>query len=567
MEFTMKLKKYSFRSFALLNALALSSSLCASYLVETIDSDYLGYGGRYGYTGSIDLNGPRDVAVDNVGNLFVAVYGDNAAIKLEPLNSLTYLPNMISIDVPEANGIAVDTSGNVYASSKSGNDIVKIQSGSYDFSTVAEGLSSPSRMCFDSTGTLFVVDTGNNTIKKITSTGVISTISVAFAVTGEQFSSPTGITIDSSGNLYVADTGNGSIRKLAPSTLSAGAYTASTITIPGTSFSQPTGITIDSSGNLFVTDTGTNLIRKLAKSADGSYAVSTIAGTGTSGFANGSGTAASFNQPSGIAVDSSGNLYVADYGNHVIRKLFANAANLTIDVESGSASVTAPIAATIVYKAGAGTAVFSGNADNSEVSMLQINAGLVQVSATKHMGNAITFAGGNMEVTSGIVAIPAATVNVAAKITTDAGAAVSSVEAPSGSSLLTFAGSGVVTAGDMHTSLTPVSIPGIMHVGAVSSSVPSRSSKLTAGVITVPSNGLLEIMAATAASVPGITEVQSGGILQVAASVHVPANSSSHGDIFNNGSTGGSLKFDTGAKLKLGDGSSWARNITVGAAL
>ena len=145
----MTLKKHSFRKFLLVNALVLSSSLCASYLVETIDSDYSGYGGLYGGSGSIDLNGPMDVAVDSLGNLFVAVYGDNAAIKLEPLNSLTYVPKMLSIDVKEANGITVDAAGNVYASSKGDNEVVKIQSGSYDLSEFATGLSSPSRMCFD----------------------------------------------------------------------------------------------------------------------------------------------------------------------------------------------------------------------------------------------------------------------------------------------------------------------------------------------------------------------------------------------------------------------------------
>ena len=547
----MTLKKHSFRKFLLVNALVLSSSLCASYLVETIDSDYSGYGGLYGGSGSIDLNGPMDVAVDSLGNLFVAVYGDNAAIKLEPLNSLTYVPKMLSIDVKEANGITVDAAGNVYASSKGDNEVVKIQSGSYDLSEFATGLSSPSRMCFDSAGALFVVDTGNNAIKKITSAGIISTISVTFPVGALSFSSPTGIAIDSSGNLYVADTGNGSIRKLTPS---AGAYTASTIATAAAGFSQPSGIAIDSSGNLFVADMGTNLIRKLALSTDGtSYDASTIAGSGATGFDNGTGTLASFNQPSGIAVDSSGNLYVADYGNHVIRMLFANAANLIIDVESGSASVTAPIAAITLHKVGAGTAVFSGDADNSAVSVLEINAGLIQVSATKHMGNAITFAGGNMEVTSGIVSIPAATVNVPATITTDALAAVSSVENPSGFALLTFAGPGVVTAGNMSASATPLSIPGVMHVGA------SSYSKMPTGIATVPSGGLVKIMGNTASSVPGDTEIQSGAVLEVADSVVVPAHTDA--DIF------GTLKFDSGASLKLGASSSWARNITVGEAL
>jgi hypothetical protein len=158
-----------------------------------------------------------------------------------------------------------------------------------------------------------------------------------------------------------------------------------------------------------------------------------------------------------------------------------------------------------------------------------------------------------MEVTSGTIAIPVVDTRSAATITTDATAAVSSIAAPYGTSLLTIAGPGVVTAGDMSVSATPLSIPGVMHVGA------SSSSKMPTGVATVPSGGLVKIMGATASSVPGDTEVQSGAVLEVAGSVAVPADTDA--DIF------GTLKFDSGASLKLGSSSSWARNITVGTAL
>jgi hypothetical protein len=187
------------------------------------------------------------------------------------------------------------------------------------------------------------------------------------------------------------------------------------------------------------------------------------------------------------------------------------------------------------------------------VSTLSIDAGLVKVAATNNMGASLAFAGGNMEVTSGTVAVPTAAVNAAATITTDSGAAVSSIAAPSGTSLLTIAGSGVVTAGNMSASATPLSIPGVMHVGA------SSSSKMPTGVATVPNGGLVKIMGNTASSVPGDTELQSGAVLEVANSVTVPAHTGA--DIF------GTLKFDSGSMLKLGASSTWARNISVGTAL
>ena len=281
-----------------------------------------------------------------------------------------------------------------------------------------------------------------------------------------------------------------------------------------------------------------------------SYDVTTVAGVaGSFANADGVGSAARFNAPTGLAVDAFGYVFVTDTSNNTLRRLAPPSISIEVN-GSDSATVSGSIA-NDAHKTGAGTSVLSG--DNSSLLNLSVDAGLVKVSATNHMGKSVSFNGGNMEVTSGTFAIPVVDTRSAAIITTDSGAAVSSIAAPYGTSLLTIAGPGVVTAGNMSASATPLSIPGVMYVGA------SSASKMPTGVATVPNGGLVKIMGATASSVPGDTELQSGAVLEVADSIAVPAHTGA--DIF------GTLKFDSGATLKLGVGSTWARNISVGTAL
>ncbi|GHU61064.1 hypothetical protein FACS189445_2630 [Spirochaetia bacterium] len=183
----------------------------------------------------------------------------------------------------------------------------------------------------DGSGNLYVADSSNNRIRKIDATGVVTTFAGStqgFADdtgTAAQFNSPNGITIDGSGNhLYVADTGNHRIRKIVISTgvvsSLAGNGTPGYSMGTGTAamFNQPNGITIDGSGNLYVADTHNHRIRQIVIS---SGVVTLLAGYGSPGYADGTGTAARFNQPNGITIDGSGNLYVADTVNHRIRKI------------------------------------------------------------------------------------------------------------------------------------------------------------------------------------------------------------------------------------------------------
>jgi sugar lactone lactonase YvrE len=180
----------------------------------------------------------------------------------------------------------------------------------------------------DGSGNVYVADTENNRIRKITASGVVTTLAgsgnYTFADgngTAASFRFPQGVAVDGSGNVYVADTENRRIRKITPSgsvTTLAGSGDSRDVDGEGTaaSFWGPQGVAVDGSGNVFVS-VPIN-VRKITPSGK----VTTLAGSfDDSGFKDGPGTTALFNEPMGLAVDGSGNVYVADTYNHRIRKI------------------------------------------------------------------------------------------------------------------------------------------------------------------------------------------------------------------------------------------------------
>jgi sugar lactone lactonase YvrE len=186
----------------------------------------------------------------------------------------------------------------------------------------------PMGVALDTAGNLYVADTNNNKIRKITPAGVVSTLAGStqgFANgTGAaaQFYNPFGVAADTAGNVYVADTNNNRIRKITPSgvvtTLAGtGALGFSNGAGANAQFANPGGVATDAAGNVYVADVINHKIRKITPPG----VVSTLAGGSTYGFANGSGAAAQFNAPRGVATDPLGNVYVADSENHKIRKI------------------------------------------------------------------------------------------------------------------------------------------------------------------------------------------------------------------------------------------------------
>jgi sugar lactone lactonase YvrE len=188
----------------------------------------------------------------------------------------------------------------------------------------------PTGITKDATGNFYVADRNNNRIRKITPGGVVTTFagsgSGGAIVNGTGiaagFYTPYGITADPSGNLYVGEYSNQAVRKITPAavvTTLAGNGTTGNQNGTGSSatFNQPVGLAVDAIGNVFIADYLNNLIRKITPSG----AVTTFAGSGTAALTDGTGTAASFNGPFALAFDAAGNLIVADYLNHAVRKI------------------------------------------------------------------------------------------------------------------------------------------------------------------------------------------------------------------------------------------------------
>lgn len=242
-----------------------------------------------------------------------------------------------------ANGITVDSRGVVYVSDTDYHAIRQISTagivstlagngsaGNVDNQGTAARFNTPVGIAVDAQGTVYVADQNNHKIRTITPGGQVSTLAgtgTAGATDGPvasaQFNKPSGVAVGPDGTVYVADKGNNKIRQIRNGqvTTLAGTGTAGRVDGAPTSaqFNQPTGIAIDGSGSLYIADQGSFTVRVIR-----SGQVATLAGTGALGSADGAAGSASFNTPTGVAVDALGNVYVADENNNKIRLISPN---------------------------------------------------------------------------------------------------------------------------------------------------------------------------------------------------------------------------------------------------
>jgi sugar lactone lactonase YvrE len=227
-----------------------------------------------------------------------------------------------------------DPSGNLYLSD-GGNNKIRIINSTGVVTTLAANtngsteLNYPTGLSRDASGNLYVSEAYGNSISLVTASGVISRLA-GNGITGyvdgpaanAEFNFPVGTAVDASGNIFVSDWGNHVIRKVTPSgTVStfAGSGTAGYVNGTGTAarFDHPSGLIFDATGNLYVADEYNNVIRKITPAG----VVSTFSGSGNEGYLNGTSANADFFFPADVALDAGGNFYVADYGNRIVRKI------------------------------------------------------------------------------------------------------------------------------------------------------------------------------------------------------------------------------------------------------
>ncbi|WP_186292572.1 T9SS type B sorting domain-containing protein [Mucilaginibacter corticis] len=285
------------------------------------------------------FNFPSGITVSGA-NIYVSDYGSGAIRKITPDANVTTIAGNNNNSQPS--GIVADSHGNLFITNFNANTILKTtinggpisvfagngSSGSLNGLGTGASFNSPGGIAIDASDNLYVADQQGNLIRKISPAGSVTT----FAGSGNEgslngpnlisrFLNPDGLAIDKAGNIFVADTKNNLIRKISAGSVTtfAGNGTAGSLDGVGTaaSFNYPTSLTIDGSGNLYVADYKSNLIRRITPSG----VVSTVAGSGSPGRTNGIGTAASFNAPLGLAIDGLGNLFITDAGNYLIRKI------------------------------------------------------------------------------------------------------------------------------------------------------------------------------------------------------------------------------------------------------
>ncbi len=352
--------------------------------------------GTAGFTGdgaaatSAELHEPRRVTLDSAGNLYIADAANNRIRKVAAKTGVitTVAGNgtqgssgdggaATSAELNYPGNVAVDSAGNLYIADTGNHRVRKVAAGTGIITTVAGNgtfgfsgdggagtsaeLYNPYSAAVDRAGNLYIADEGNNRVRKVAAgTGIITTVAGngtggfsgdGAAATSAELKYPSGVAMDSTGNLYITDFYNNRVREVA-----AGTGVITTVAGNGTiGFSGDGGaatsaelnypdnnVAVDSAGNLYIPDSYNYRVRKVAA---GTGVITTVAGNGTVGFTGdgGAATSAEFYEPSGVALDSTGNLYIADLYNNVIRRVAVNASALSFAATSvGSISSDSP---------------------------------------------------------------------------------------------------------------------------------------------------------------------------------------------------------------------------------
>jgi sugar lactone lactonase YvrE len=362
----------------------------------------LGDGGNAGSTSSISLSMPVGLALDPDGSLFIADTGANSIIRVTPALAITPMTQA-------ARDIVIDVSGNLYACSggvvsrRPRGGAVTVFAGEPFPTHLGDGgplldvqFATPGGIVRDGDGNLYIADTGHHRIRKINATGGILTVAGngirGFAGDGgsailARLDTPVGVAVDRTGNLYIGDSGNHRIRRIDTggiiSTLAGSdvrGHSPDGIPAVRAQLDTPTWLAIDGEGAVYFSETGAHTVRKVAATG----ILGTVAGTGLRGFKGDGGAAISANldSPQGIALDSAGNLYIADAGNRRIRYVPA------LNPAGPSSITTVPDAGAAIWRSLRGLAVdargsiFAADADDHRVFRIDPAGNVLTIAGT-----------------------------------------------------------------------------------------------------------------------------------------------------------------------------------------
>lgn len=308
------------------------------------------FAGQAGQRGAVDaaggaarFSGPRGLALDSEGNLYVADTGNHVIRRINATGAVTTLAGTpgqsgsadgfttaARFNAPTS--LAVDSAGNVYVADTGNGLIRQITNFGYVATLPLAGLLEPAAIAIDRAGNGYVADRLLHIIGTTTPTGVQNVLAGSPGRRGSadgaggtaRFNTPSGVAVNSAGVVFVLDNDNGTVRRISPdgitSTLAGaalqGGYSDGTGAAARFLLRQTTGIAVDAAGNLLVADEGNHVIRRVSPAG----LVSTLAGLGgTAGSTDGTAQAARLNGPGGLVLDRSGNVYISDTGNHTIR--------------------------------------------------------------------------------------------------------------------------------------------------------------------------------------------------------------------------------------------------------
>ena len=409
----------------------------AGLLMTLAGNGLASFGGDGTSATAAQFDTPTGVAIDAGGNVLIADSQNQRLRKIlrgivttiagtgtAGFNGEVVLPATAQLNTPR--GVAADSSGNYFVADTGNRRVREGQPGGNLFTRAGNGNASyfgdglpatqasvnqPEGVAVDTAGNIYIADTFNNVVRKVTTDRVIHTIAGfgtpgfsgdGGAATSARLDRPRSVAVDASGNVYVADTGNNRIRKIDTlGNISTVAGDGSTEFIPADGvatqqgLADPRGVAVDRAGNLYVAETGHNRVRMISQAG----AITTIVGNGQCCYTGdgGLGTSAQVNQPWGVAVDSAGNVYVADSGNNAIRLLAPVSAAIQVGaVVNAASNLPGPVAPgelvvlygtglagvqTVLFNGVAGPLVYSSAGQTGTAVPYATTSGTVQVVA------------------------------------------------------------------------------------------------------------------------------------------------------------------------------------------